>query len=413
MSPDPVSRRSARRCVHVGVAAALLVGVGAGTATAATTTLGFDAGPDVTVPEGSLFSRTVAIVDGSDDGEPGWSYTVEYGDGSATVGTTQTPTVELQYTYPDGPNAFVATVTVTDTPAEFATDTFAVVVENVVPTVTVTAAATTSEGATFTMVVDATDPGDPRAELSFHVDWQDGGFGTPVDHPLGSIQHVFTDDEDGPVNATTRNVRVTVFDDAGIALVVVPVVVNDVAPTIALGGAATVPARTPYTLDLGAITDPARFDTVISRTVNWGDGSVDVVATSGSFTHTYATRGTRTITVDLVDEDGTHLAAGSRTVVVVPVAPSAPTGLTATTLSKSAVQLAWTNTTTDQSKVYVERCRGNGCTSYVRIATLPGTATAYRNTGLPSRTTYTYRVRARNDVGFSIYSDTATATTRR
>ena len=81
--------------------------------------------------------------------------------------------------------------------------------------------------------------------------------------------------------------------------------------------------------------------------------------------------------------------------------------------SKSVIQLSWTNSSTDQTAVYVERCKNAGCTTFTRIATLSGSATSYRNTGLSSRTTYTYRVQAQNTAGLSAYSNTVTATTPR
>jgi hypothetical protein len=100
-------------------------------------------------------------------------------------------------------------------------------------------------------------------------------------------------------------------------------------------------------------------------------------------------------------------------VAATPVLPTAPANLTATATSKSVVQLNWTNTSTGQTGVYVERCKGAGCASFTRVATLSGTATSYRNTGLSSRTAYTYRVRSRNAIGYSTYSNTAVATTLR
>ena len=383
------------------------------TGSALGTPVTFDAGPDAVVLEGSLLTRTIAIADGNDDGDPGWTYSIEYGDGIVTVGTTLTPTIELQHPYGNGPAAYVATVIVTDVPGDLASGSFAVTVQNVTPTIIVTgAAATTPEGATYTFTIDATDPGDARAQLSYFVDWNDG-ISAQVNRPLGTASHIFRDDEDGPANATTHTLLVSVYDDAGVARVLLPVVVTDVAPTIAVAGAASVPVGAPYSLTLGAITDPARTDTVTSRTINWGDGTSDVVSAGGAFTHTYATSGTRTVTVDLVNEDGTHLAAGSLVVAATPVAPAAPTSLTAAATSKSVIQLSWTNSSTDQTAVYVERCKNAGCTTFTRIATLSGSATSYRNTGLSSRTTYTYRVQAQNTAGLSAYSNTVTATTPR
>ena len=94
-----------------------------------------------------------------------------------------------------------------------------------------------------------------------------------------------------------------------------------------------------------------------------------------------------------------------------PVPPAAPTGLAATTLGRRSIGLNWANGATNQTEVRVERCTGLGCTTFVQIATLPGTATSYTDSGLANRTTYMYRVRAHNAAGDSAYSNTAGART--
>ena len=81
--------------------------------------------------------------------------------------------------------------------------------------------------------------------------------------------------------------------------------VNNVAPTIAISGAASVNEGSLYSLTLGAVTDPGT-DTVSSYVVHWGDGSSDTYTSNGVKTHTYADGPNAcAITVDLVDEDGT------------------------------------------------------------------------------------------------------------
>ena len=78
-----------------------------------------------------------------------------------------------------------------------------------------------------------------------------------------------------------------------------------------------------YSLTLGAVTDPGT-DTVSSYVVHWGDGNTDTYTTAGAKSHTYADGpATHSITVDLVDEDGTFLnRANALSVTVNNVAPS-------------------------------------------------------------------------------------------
>jgi len=122
----------------------------------------------------------------------------------------------------------------------------------------------------------------------------------------GNVTHVYADDQDGPVNATNRTISVTVDDgDGGAATQTRGVTVNNVAPSIALSGAATSQVNQVYTLNLGAKTDPGT-DTVTNYLIDWGDGSgVQNVTNAGDVNHTFTSTGNKTISVSLVDEDGT------------------------------------------------------------------------------------------------------------
>ncbi len=282
---------------------------------------------------------------------------------------------------------------------------------NTPPVPVITGNPTTTEGALYTLDLDAVDP-DVGDSLYFSVSWGDGTIGSAVLSGRGPISHVFADDADGPDNATVRTIKVMTFDSTVGVETLVPVTVTNVAPTIAVSGASTAQRWMPYSLNVGAVTDPGK-DTVVSRVIRWGDGATDTVAGAGTFSHTYAVAGTYGVTVDLLDEDGTFVAAGSQAVTVVQVVPTAPANLAASARSKSSIALSWANTTTDQTAVIVERCKGVGCTSFARVATLGGSATTFTDIRLSARTTYTYRVAARNAVGTSPYSNIAAAQTPR
>lgn len=91
--------------------------------------------------------------------------------------------------------------------------------------------------------------------------------------------------------------------------------------------------------------------------------------------------------------------------------PAAPSNLTATAVSTSQINLAWTDNSSDEANFVVERKKGTG--SYSVIVTLPANTTSYQNTGLTKNTTYTYRVKATNAYGSSAYSNEASAKTLR
>ncbi|HEY0156512.1 MAG TPA: fibronectin type III domain-containing protein [Thermoanaerobaculia bacterium] len=91
--------------------------------------------------------------------------------------------------------------------------------------------------------------------------------------------------------------------------------------------------------------------------------------------------------------------------------PAAPSGLTATAVSPSQINLAWTDASTNETGFRVERCSGSGCTTFAAIATLAANTTSYANSGLAASTLYRYRVVATN-AGGGAPSNVAEATTR-
>jgi len=96
-----------------------------------------------------------------------------------------------------------------------------------------------------------------------------------------------------------------------------------------------------------------------------------------------------------------------------PEPPLAPSGLGATAISSSQINLAWTDNATNETGFKIERCQGTGCTSFAQIATVGANVTTFNNTGLTGSTSYTYQVRATNSGGDSGYSSPpATATTQ-
>jgi predicted phage tail protein len=96
-----------------------------------------------------------------------------------------------------------------------------------------------------------------------------------------------------------------------------------------------------------------------------------------------------------------------------PALPAAPTSLVATAVSRSQINLTWTDNATNEDGFRIERCKGSTCTNFALIATVGANVTSYSNTGLSSNTSYRYRVRSYNASGNSGYSNIAAATTPR
>ena len=96
-------------------------------------------------------------------------------------------------------------------------------------------------------------------------------------------------------------------------------------------------------------------------------------------------------------------------------APGSPTGLAASAVSSSQINLSWTAPSSNGGSAitgYMVERSTNGGTTWSTVQSNTGsTATTYSDTGLAASTTYTYRVSAINTVGTSSPSNTASATT--
>jgi hypothetical protein len=275
-----------------------------------------------TVNEGSLYSLTLgAITDPGQDTVT--AYKVNWGDG-ASDSFTGNPTGQVKsHTYADGPNNYTITVDLTDEDGiHAASGSKPITVNDVPPTIVLTGNTTVNEGSLYSLTLGAiTDPGQDTV-TGYKINWGDGNSDNFTGIPTGQVKtHTYAD---GPNNFTIT-VDLTDEDGAHAASGSKPVTINNVAPTIALSGNASVNEGSPYSLTLGTITDPGQ-DTVSQYTINWGDGSSNTfsgVPTGQVKTHTYADGpNSYTITVDLTDEDGTYTSAGSKPVSVNDVPPT-------------------------------------------------------------------------------------------
>jgi len=183
---------------------------------------------------------------------------------------------------------------VTDDDGASDADTTTLTLSNANPSAAPSIPSSVDEGASFTL--ELTSPTDPGSNdvLTYQFDCGDGS-GYAV--ASGIVSRSCPTMNDG-----SRSVKLKILDDdGGEAEYTGTVIVDNVAPTIALSGAAAVDEGSSYSLTLGAITDPGT-DTVTSWIVHWGDSSSDTYSAGGVVAHTYADGpASPTITVDLVD----------------------------------------------------------------------------------------------------------------
>jgi FtsP/CotA-like multicopper oxidase with cupredoxin domain len=88
---------------------------------------------------------------------------------------------------------------------------------------------------------------------------------------------------------------------------------------------------------------------------------------------------------------------------------AAPSDLSATAVSSSAIDLAWTDNSNDETGFNIERSL-DGAT-FSPLASVSANVVSYSDTGLSPNTSYSYRVNAENSGGTSAWSNTASATT--
>ena len=279
------------------------------------------------VDEGSVYTLNLASSDPGVDTITQWE--IDWGDGTAVETVAGNPGT-ASHTYADGDISHVITATATDEDGTYAASgAVNVFVDNVDPTLSISGATNVDEGAPYTLNLSSSDPGDD-AITQWEINWGDG---TPVQTVSGdpsSVTHMYADGENSYVIGATATDEDGTYAAAG----TVNVMVKDVAPTVALSGAATHDENSlsAYSLTLGPITDPG-MDTVISATVIWGDGNFttlspselsDIQSGTTTLTKVYDDDELYTgpISVVLYDEDGVHADAGTLPLVVNNVAPT-------------------------------------------------------------------------------------------
>jgi len=93
-----------------------------------------------------------------------------------------------------------------------------------------------------------------------------------------------------------------------------------------------------------------------------------------------------------------------------PAAPAAPSGLTATAVSASVINLSWTDNSDNETGFAIERKTGLIGT-YAQVGTVAANVKTFSDTGLAAVATYYYRVRAMNGTTYSTYSSEVSAVT--
>ena len=134
--------------------------------------------------------------------------------------------------------------------------------------------------------------------------------------------------------------------------------------------------------------------------------------------HTFYEQGTWQATLTVYDgRNGIGTATPLTVVAGPPLPPVAPSGLSAIAFTPDWINMTWTDNASNEDGFRVERCPGTATfcdanpASWTQLAQTDRNINYHGDTGLPSSSTYSYRVRAFNVTAHSAYSNTSTATT--
>jgi alpha-tubulin suppressor-like RCC1 family protein len=116
------------------------------------------------------------------------------------------------------------------------------------------------------------------------------------------------------------------------------------------------------------------------------------------------TNGSHVLTAVARDSAGNTKTSTNVTISVSNL-PAAPSSLTANFATATSVNLSWNDNSSNETGFKIERKAGTG--AFTQIGSVGVGMTAYADSGLAVGITYTYRVRATNNTGDSMYSNEA------
>jgi autotransporter-associated beta strand protein len=279
-----------------------------------------DAGPDVTIGEG-----TQVTIDGSFD-DPGINDTHTFlWQVSATNGQVVADGHDKDFAFTaidDG--IYTLTYTVTDDDYGVSTDTVVVSVKNLSPTIILTGDQNINEGDALNASGSFTDPGADTWRAK--VDYGDGV--PPENLPLDpgktfDLQHTYADDGQYTVTVIVED------EDGGLSSARFEVKVSNLAPSVQAGAHQVAVVDSTVHLGLATFVDAGTLDSH-TATVDWGDGSAieDGTVTESPFgppgdpagmngivsgSHVYSAVGEYTVTLAVRDDDD---GVGTNTVTV-------------------------------------------------------------------------------------------------
>jgi hypothetical protein len=273
------------------------------------------------VDEGSPYTLHLSSSDSGADTISRWN--INWGDGTPIQVVVGNPT-SVTHTFADGLETRTISATATDEDGTFdAGNTVIVTVNNISPMLAISGAASIDEGAGYELSLASSDPGADTID-HWTIHWGDGSPDEVVNGNPTSAWHTYAD---GPANVTI-SATATDEDDTFAAANTVSVTIQNVPPSVGLSGPSVVSEGVTNYWTLGPFVIDFGQDDISQVIVHWGDGTdesfpLGQVLGIGGLVHAYAAGpNAYTISIDLVDEDGTYASVATGDVTVNNVGPT-------------------------------------------------------------------------------------------
>jgi hypothetical protein len=342
--------------------------------------------------------------------EDGSVQKVEFYSGGNLLSTDTAAPYEFTWTDVAAGSYAIAAV-VTDNRGTNTASATAFVTVNAAPAVAITSPApnaTFTAPATVQIDADATDPEGPVAQVAFYAGVT--LIGTDTTAPFAVAWE--------NVAAGAYQLTAVATDAAGVSTTSAPIGINVMQPNTAPLVNLTSPTSgqrftAPATIQVNATASDE--DGIVQKVEFYSGANLLSTDTAApyEFTWTGVAAGTYSISAVVTDDRGATAATPAVEVIVEALLPPAvPSNLTATPVSKTQINLSWTDNSGNETGFRIERATSNTFTKNVTTFNVDANVTVFSDNTLKANTQYFYRVRAFNDIGDSAYIQASAKTPR-
>ncbi|MEX2282481.1 MAG: fibronectin type III domain-containing protein, partial [Gemmatimonadota bacterium] len=226
--------------------------------------------------------------------------------------------------------------------------------------------------------------------------------------PSGTLAH----SDQGLTAATLYDYQVRACNTGGCSAHSTPASATTQPATPGAPAALSATAVSPSQINLSWTAASGTVDSYrVERSTSSGSGFTEIVSVTGT-AHQDTARNPATqyfYRVRACNTGGCTAYTAEASATTQPAIPGVPSTLSATTVSSSQINLAWTAASGTVDNYRIER--KTGAAVFAEIASVNGATFAHSDQGLTAATLYDYQVRACNISGCSAYSAPASATT--